>query len=466
MAIEALRQIQIGQEATAGTKVPATAKLLGKLTMAEDVRLHRPDEERGSFADAWRTVLVGEGVALGFEGNLTYEQLPYLLAMAINNKVNGDTAAPMGVKYNNSGIYTSLANTFDANSATFETIADFMAAQDYIYVRSASKFRAIKVDVTAPVNAVASVVTCHVSDGAAGWLACTLVKDGTAVAGASMAQDGVIEFTPHASWLSDTVNADAGFWLRLTWSGNWTVSVKIAEIYTIALVTLWTYAPNLSAANTPQSYTIEYGDDVQEHEVEYVAARGLEMNAGIDAPITMKADLFGRNLAASTFTGALANPTVETAVSNKTRLYIDAISGAIGSTEKASTLISWGWKLAAGFAPVVHGSANLYFDALAQKKIKLTVDMTIVFNTGTEAERLFYVAGTRRLFRLKNTGALIAGSDYKGLTLDFAGVYTRWSTLQSRDGEDTVAVTVESEYDPTYAKLFEVVVQNTVAVLP
>ena len=69
------------------------------------------------------------------------------------------------------------------------------------------------------------------------------------------------------------------------------------------------------------------------------------------------------------------------------------------------------------------------------------------------------------MFRLQSLGTLITGEIYKTLTLDLAGVYTKWATLVDRDGADTVAVTVESEYDPTWLKMFEIVVINKVSTL-
>ncbi len=466
MSISALKRIQVGREATAGTKVAATAKLMGTLTLEELMVLHRPDEERGSLADRHRTVLVGESVEAKFEGDLTFEQIMWWLAAGIENNWYGDTANPTGAKHNDNGLFTNLTNAFDGSSGTSVTIVTFTAAQDYIQIRSASKFRAVRVDLGATVNAVASTITVTCSDGASGWLACTLVRDGTLSGGASMAQDGVIEFTPHASWLSDTVDGDAGFWIRIAWSGNWTASVVINDFYTIPFVTVWTYEPSLTAANTPQSLTVEYGDNTQEHEAEYMIASDLEFSWAPDEPVKVAASLFGRNLAASTFT-SLSDPTsLETAIGNKMRLYIDASGGTIGTTEKTSSIIDGSIKIETGFKPVKHGTANLFgMDGLGEGKKKISANLTVVFNSGVETERTMYAAGTRRLFRLQTIGSLISGSDYNKITFDFAGVYTKFSTLQDKDGETTVSLTIEGEYDSTWAKLFQIVVQNEVGAL-
>ena len=469
MTISALKRCQVAREATAGTKVAATAKIPGKLTMEEKMVLHRPEEERGSLASNHRTVLVGESVEMAFEGDLTFEQIMWWLASGIHNRVYGDTANPTGAKHNDNGVYTNLTNAFDGAPGTSVTIVTFTAAQDYIQIRSASKFRAVRVDIGGTPNALASTISAvHFSDGASGWLAGTLVRDGTlsGAGTASLAQDGVIEFTPHASWLSDTVDGDAGFWVRITWNGNWTASVVILDFYTIPFVTVWTYDPSLTAANTPQSLTVEYGDNTQEHEAEYGIVSDLEFSWAMDEPMKVKASLFGRNMAASTFT-SLSDPTgLETAIGNKTRLYINATGGTIGSTEKTSTIIDGSIKLETGFKSVKHGTANLFsMDGLAENKKQITADMTLVFNSGVETERTMYAAGTRRLFRVQSTGSLISGSDYKSITFDFAGVYTKFSTLEEKDGETTVSVTIEGEYDATWAKLFTVVVQNTTGAL-
>ena len=322
----AFRKIQTGREATAGTKVAATAKQMGTLTMEEMMVLHRPDEERGSLADAHRTVVAGEGVELTFEGDATFEQLPY--------------------------------------------------------------------------------------------------------------------------WLENSVNTVAG-------------AVTDTSAYT------YTYTPNLTTANTPKTFTIEYGDDVQEHEVEYCVTKELEISGAVDEPWTVKSSMFGRNLAASSFTGALSDPTVETALVNLTKLYIDDSGGSHGGTELALTLIDFSFKLTTGFTPGKHGGSTLYFDALRQQKIKATLDMTLEFLTATEAERVKRVAGTNRLVRLEALGTLAgAATAYRTARIDMSGVYTKWGSLGDNDGADVVAVTLESEYDSTWAKFLEIVVINAVATLP
>lgn len=261
-----------------------------------------------------------------------------------------------------------------------------------------------------------------------------------------------------------TFEGDATYEQLMYWLENGIETIAAAgpadEAYTYA------YDPNLTSANTLKTFTIEYGDDVQAHEVEYCITKALEISGAMDGPWTVKAAIFGRNQTPTSFTGALTDPTVETILANLTTLAIDNSGGTMGYTVKSSTLISFAWKLETGFKPTKHGGATLYFDKPIQSKIKLVVDMKLVFNAGMEAERLLFEAGTRRLFRLLATGSIIGGGTTpREAELSFAGVYTKFSSLGENEGEDVVDITIEGEYDPTWAKLFTVEVVNEVATI-
>ena len=323
--IAALRKIQIGREATAGTAVAATQVLLGKLTMGEILALHRPDEERGSLADIHRTIVAGEDVELTFDGDATFEQLTYLIENAI------------------------------------ATVADPGDGGDGDYTRD--------------------------------------------------------------------------------------------------------YDPNLTSANTIKSFTVEYGDNIQAYETEFVATRDIEISGAMDQPWAVKSNMFGRNMSPTTFTAALTAPVVEPILTNLTVLSIDAVGGTIGSTAKASTLVDFSWKLSTGWNPRKHGGAALYFDTLGEAKMKLTCDMTLAFNSAVEAERVIYAAGTRRLFSLVATGTLLGGAAFKTATLEFAGIYNVVGSPGEADGETIVSISIEGEYDPGWGKYVRVEITNGDALL-
>ncbi|MBA7648514.1 hypothetical protein ES703_56300 [subsurface metagenome] len=137
---------------------------------------------------------------------------------------------PTEAKYDNNGGISDLPLVLDGAAGTEENFGDFIFDEDYIYVCGAAKFGGLTIDIGTTPNAVASVLTVECSSGLNGWLACTLLADGTDAAGKSMAVDGIITFTPHVDWASELIDGDTGFWVRLKWSASWTVNTKIAEI--------------------------------------------------------------------------------------------------------------------------------------------------------------------------------------------------------------------------------------------
>jgi len=327
MGIRALRQLQIGKEATKGTAVPATAVLLGELEMKSSPTIYRAPEHRGQLAEFSRSVKVANLAELVYTGSATFEQILYLLHMGVLGNV-----------------------------------------------------------------------------------------------------------TP------TTVDTSAR---------------------------LWTFTPAMTASGVFNSFTIEYGDDVEQWESEFCMAREIEISGAMNEPVKMKGDIFGRKMTACDFTGALTPPTVEDILSQKAKLYIDAETGTIGATEKASQLIAFTYTIKTGLAPKRYADGSLDFSNYNETFKGVDLKMTFAFNANAEVERLLFDGETKRLIRIQATGSKVgAVSALKTLTLDFCGIYTDWATLSERGGEDIVEVTMSAQRGSTYTKLFEVAVQNAVTTLP
>lgn len=224
---------------------------------------------------------------------------------------------------------------------------------------------------------------------------------------------------------------------------------------------VWDYIPNLIAANTPAPVTFQFGDNLAVYDIEYCIARQLQISGRMNESVKIRAEMFGRNFEVGTFSPSIGDTgidpaSVEVGLCNKTLLYIDAAGGTPGTNVASATLLGFTWTLDTGFRPVLHGGANIYFDAVIQNFPKVTCEITAEFNTGIEAERVFHQAGTRRLIQLKIGGS---GSDF--LLLNFSGVYTKWEPLAEEDGLMIARFTVESEYDAGLTSLFSAILSNS-----
>lgn len=323
----AFRDIRLAVEGTPGTKEDtADQRLLGVLTAPMGgVILHRPSEERGSFASQRRTVKVGEDLSLIFEGDLLFDSILYLLGMGIEAKAAKDSG----------------------------------------------------------------------------------------------------ESAPY----------------------------------------LWEYKPNLTTANTPGACTFQFGDNLAVYDIEYCVAKQIQIRGVMNETVKMRAEMFGRNFEVGAFDPAQGDVTIDPASTevglvNKSKLYIEATAGTPGTTEKSATLLAFTLTLDTGFRPVKHGSGGIFFDAVIQNFPKITCEITAEFNTGMEAERVLYQAGTRRVFQIYIGGT---GTDF--VKLNFSGVYTSWEPLAEEEGLETVRFTIESEYDSGITTLFEALVSNSLAAL-
>ncbi len=84
----ALRKIQLGKESNHGVAVQATARLVGKLSPKLTQEYYRPsDLDVGRLSEFDRSVVTGVLADLTYEGDANYEQLAYLLGMAVKGGV-------------------------------------------------------------------------------------------------------------------------------------------------------------------------------------------------------------------------------------------------------------------------------------------------------------------------------------------------------------------------------------------
>ena len=101
MALEALRRIQAGREATAaqGTAVVADKVWIGTLTMTPNITFHRPVDERQSLAEFRRVKKVAQRGTLRYEADATYEQIIDFLAMSVRgNRSSSDPSGASNAK--------------------------------------------------------------------------------------------------------------------------------------------------------------------------------------------------------------------------------------------------------------------------------------------------------------------------------------------------------------------------------
>lgn len=228
-----------------------------------------------------------------------------------------------------------------------------------------------------------------------------------------------------------------------------------------------TYSPSLTAPNALKSATFEvtYTDGTTKHverEFGYGHCRSFGIELAFNQPARLSAEFFGQADVASTVTPALAPLTREIARSNAFNVYINDTWLTLGDTEVTAGLVrSASLEVQTGVEPQygIDSRTALDHEAIQRGMITGTLTLTMAVNSGFTAEMAKWRDGSLRFIRL-----YAAGSGSRELTIDMAGRYTGLSFGED-GGLRTAEMTFDLRYDPTSAKMIEVLLVNNVAAI-
>lgn len=234
---------------------------------------------------------------------------------------------------------------------------------------------------------------------------------------------------------------------------------------------VYTYNFPTTAINTLKTYTIEAGDGYAVEEMEYgfVEEFGLSGEAG--GPINMTANWLGRQSSASSFTAALTAPAVDEMLFGNAKLYIDAVGGTIGTTQKTGTFLAFDLKVTTGWTPRYVGDGNLYFYApvMDASKLEIVCDVTFEHDATGAAAKTDWRAETPRLMQILVAGPALgtAGTyTYKTMKINLCGKWETVEKLDEIDGNDVIKGTFRARYNSTAAQFASIVIVNELTTLP
>lgn len=231
-----------------------------------------------------------------------------------------------------------------------------------------------------------------------------------------------------------------------------------------------------TSAPTIKAWTIEGGDDFEVEEIEYAHATKVSYSGVAGDVVKVSAEIQGRQVSVSSFTGAIAIPSVEDALVSNGKLYLDAIGGTVGSTAISNQLLAFKVDMEGMWIPKWTIDGALYFTFAQYANQKISGELTFEHDTivsGTGQNKAKWRAQTPQLMRLDipgsayttpGTGTSFSGK--KGLRFDLPIKWTNFAELGDQDGNDTVTATWSSRYNATAATAGSVLVCNEVSTLP
>jgi hypothetical protein len=239
----------------------------------------------------------------------------------------------------------------------------------------------------------------------------------------------------------------------------------------------WALEYAQTAANTPDAtngidtFTLEYGDNVQAYEVEYLFTKELEITGAVGEPVTVSATMGGRQVTETTFTSSLTAQSAAYFPFNRAKFYVETDAYAsIGSTQKTGLLRGFTWTFETMFTPLYAADGALYFTNLNEDKKFVNLEMTL-YRDGTNSEALkdAYESQDTIYLRIELLGETEMDSGQSNppyIYLDGAFKITEWPEVEDEDGTAVVTVTAQSFYDATATKDFDVTIGTTMDAYP
>ena len=237
---------------------------------------------------------------------------------------------------------------------------------------------------------------------------------------------------------------------------------------------IYTYAlPTDNSVNTIKTYTIEMVPviataDYREMPYSFVEEFTFEGQAG--EAWKMSANWVGQKLDTGTATSLSTLATgndMDPVMMPKTKLYIDATGGTIGTTLKTGVLMGASIRVKTGWVVVPIGDGNLYFAKIKFTKPEISYSLTLeleqdVAASIVAAERAIYESDAVRLFKLLADGP----SASQQFTVQWAGKYDKIGGYTNSSGNTTVTLEGHAVYSATDTQFWSCIVKNSLSAVP
>lgn len=234
---------------------------------------------------------------------------------------------------------------------------------------------------------------------------------------------------------------------------------------------IYAYAMPSTAENTISTYTIEGRNTTEPVRMEYAFVSEFELNGVPSEAWKLTSMWKGRQVTGNAYTSIATIQACSELLFNQSKLYIDAATATIGTTQKTGTFLGASIKVVTGWDWLYTGDGQLYptRPKFYPELMSVTGNITFEFDATATGEEVFWKANTPRQIRIIVQGPALAtaGTEYtyKTMIFDAAILWTAFSELESRDGNDVVTMDFEAHYNADAALYNEWIVVNELSAL-
>lgn len=195
----------------------------------------------------------------------------------------------------------------------------------------------------------------------------------------------------------------------------------------------WTFTPSATAANNPEAYTLDIGDDIQNFRVDYFMLRDFKLSAGVGDVTQLEMNGFGQQIAKV----AKATPAINSSIKIPSDLwtikFAANIAGLTGASVVTNFLIGFDLEVRTGLLWRHYLDGNLFGAQHVETDISATLNLKV--EATAQAVTQFYdkaVADTMDFIRLKATGPVLGGTFYSA-QIDMPVLYEEPEIIAEED---------------------------------
>ncbi len=222
---------------------------------------------------------------------------------------------------------------------------------------------------------------------------------------------------------------------------------------------LWTFTPGEAALDAA---TLEWYDGARGWKMGGTYVNKLQIAGAVNEETIVTAELYGMSLELATITAALSERTPDFIEGWETRLFVDAFGGTPGTTQVTGTLINWGITIENNLGRKFFAENTQNQGGTPMGTLGISAKLTFEAAAAQSAAEFSNWDGvTKRLIRLDfGNNELIAGSDYKFVTVDIPGAWNAFDLGGDDEGTRVYELGLQYIYDPTNAFGVQIRCQN------
>lgn len=231
----------------------------------------------------------------------------------------------------------------------------------------------------------------------------------------------------------------------------------------------WTQSPNQGTTNSPKSFTLDIGDDIQNWRAQYSQFSTITLSSSRGALTQLTATGFAqRALKVAKSTSAASTAPIMIPGEAWTIKFATTQAGLTGASIQSNFLLDWDLTLDTGIRKRHYADGNMYFgQSVESGDVSGTLNLTVE-STALAISEFYDKYATPQLdfIRLKNTGPTLGSTNYSS-TIDLPVFYDKPSLIATEeDGVNLYKIPARLAYDSTSSKSIQLVTVASLTALP